>query len=162
MRKRILLCTAVLLTSVSGAFADGITPVDDAYSVLENGVLTIAAPGVLANDFASADFNPGSLRSLLDSGPSLGTLSDFSLIGSFTYTPNPEVYGVDTFKYAVLASTWSVDPIVSSTDATVTITIEQVPLPASLSFFVFGLSAIAVLSWWRRRIVRDLGASAQT
>ena len=95
---------------------------NDAYSVNNNGVLTVsAANGVLAND-TDADNNP--LTALLAniSGPvqpQHGTLT-FNADGSFTYTPTPFYYGTDTFSYNAF------DGAFLSNVATVTITVNKV------------------------------------
>jgi hypothetical protein len=56
---------------------------DDAYSVPDDEVLTVAAPGVLGND---TDADLDTLTASLVSGPSYGNLT-FNLDGSFVYTP---------------------------------------------------------------------------
>jgi len=91
----------------------GHTPVaiDDSYNARENTVLTIAAPGVLGND---TDVDGDPLTAVLDTGPPHGTLT-LNSNGFFTYTPNPDYNGVDTFKYKAY------DGIYYSNVATVTI-----------------------------------------
>ena len=68
---------------------------NDAYSVNEDGILTVAAPGVLAND---TDANGQTLTAALVTGPSNGTLT-LNADGSFTYTPNANYFGGDSFSY---------------------------------------------------------------
>lgn len=68
--------------------------VNDAYSAVKDTVLSIAAPGVLAND--SDDSGP--LSAVLLSGVSHGTLT-LNGNGSFTYTPGPGYTGTDSFAY---------------------------------------------------------------
>jgi VCBS repeat-containing protein len=72
------------------------TAVADSYSVNEDTVLTVAAPGVLAND---SDVDGDSLTATLVTSTTNGTLA-FNSNGSFTYTPNANFFGTDTFKYA--------------------------------------------------------------
>jgi VCBS repeat-containing protein len=67
----------------------------DAYTTLEDTVLNVSAPGVLAND---TDVDGDPLTSILVSGPSNGTLS-FNANGSFSYTPNANYNGSDSFTY---------------------------------------------------------------
>src|SRR5205823_5214791 len=64
---------------------DNTVPVakNDSYNTPENTVLTVSAPGVLAND---TDADSDSLSAILVSGPAHGTLG-FHADGSFTYTP---------------------------------------------------------------------------
>ena len=85
--------------------------VDDSYDVFHDRPLTVAANGVLGND-TDADSDP--LTALLESNPANGTLvlgSD----GSFTYTPNADFVGSDSFSYRAN------DGSESSAAATVTI-----------------------------------------
>ena len=67
---------------------------DDRFTVAEDGTLT---GKVLAND---TDADADTLTASLVSGPSHGTLT-LNDDGSFTYTPNENYYGTDTFSYAV-------------------------------------------------------------
>lgn len=90
--------------------------VDDAYSMAEDTVLTQAAPGVLAND-TDAESNP--LTAALVTGPAHGTLV-LNADGSFTYTPDADWFGVDTFTYMA-------NDGANSNVATVTITVTDVP-----------------------------------
>ena len=69
---------------------------DDAYSVDEDSVLTVAAPGVLAND-TDTD-GPDALTAHLASGPAHGSLT-LNAGGSFTYTPDADYNGTDSFTY---------------------------------------------------------------
>ena len=71
------------------------TAVDDAYETDEDTALVVPADGVLAND---TDPEPDPLAAVLESGPTNGDLS-LSGDGSFTYTPDPDFEGVDTFTY---------------------------------------------------------------
>jgi VCBS repeat-containing protein len=90
--------------------------VDDAYSVAEDGVLTVAARGVLIND---TDFDPSILTAILEVGPANGTLV-LNADGSFTYTPAANFHGTDTFTYTAN------DETLASNIATVTITVSSV------------------------------------
>ena len=90
--------------------------VNDAYETDEDTALTIAAPGVLAND---TDIDGDPLSSILASGPQHGTLS-LNADGSFVYTPEADFHGIDGFSY--LANDGSGDSQV----ATVTITVNPV------------------------------------
>ena len=75
----------------------GVPPiaVDDTYEVPEDTTLIVEAPGVLAND----DTSSGPLEALLVDGPTNGTVS-LNTDGSFTYTPNTDFSGIDTFVYS--------------------------------------------------------------
>ena len=70
---------------------------DDSYATAEDAALTIAAPGVLAND-TDADGDP--LAATMLSGPAHGALT-LNLDGSFTYTPDANYSGADSFTYGV-------------------------------------------------------------
>ncbi len=95
--------------------------VDDSYTTNEDTTLTVPAPGVLAND---TDINAANtLTAKLVTGPVNGTLT-LNADGSFTYTPNLNYNGPDSFTY--LANDGSAD---SPTAATVTITVNPVNDP---------------------------------
>ncbi|MDE8653109.1 tandem-95 repeat protein [Novosphingobium album (ex Liu et al. 2023)] len=91
--------------------------VADAYSVNEDNTLTVAlASGVLAND-TDADLDP--LTAVLVSGAAHGTLT-LNADGSFTYAPNADFHGEDTFTYKAN------DGTVNGNTATVTITVASI------------------------------------
>lgn len=91
--------------------------VNDSYTTDEDTVLAVdAANGVLSND-TDADHNSLTAEKLSD--PANGTLV-FNTDGSFTYTPNANWNGTDTFTYQAS------DGTASSNVATVTITIRSV------------------------------------
>jgi VCBS repeat-containing protein len=72
------------------------TATAEAYSTPEDTALTVAAPGVLAND---GDTDAGdSLRASVVTGPSHGTLA-LATGGGFTYTPASNYAGPDSFTY---------------------------------------------------------------
>ena len=70
---------------------------NDSYSIDENGILNVVAAGVLAND---TDIDGDPLTAVLVSGPTNGVLV-LNADGSFTYTPNANFNGMDTFTYRV-------------------------------------------------------------
>ena len=82
---------------------------DDAYAVDEDVVLNVAAPGVLSND---TDPELSALSAVLDTDVSSGTLV-LASDGSFTYTPNPDFNGVDSFTY--FANDGSANSLVAGT-----------------------------------------------
>jgi PKD repeat protein len=90
--------------------------VNDSYSTDEDTPLTVAAPGVLAND-SDVDGNP--LTAILVSGSGNGMLT-LNSDGSFSYTPVANFNGSDSFTY--VAS----DGLADSNIATVTIAVNPV------------------------------------
>lgn len=122
---------------------------EDAYAVAQDTTLTIANPGVLAND-ADGDGDP--LTAILLSPTAHGALifgDDAG--GGFTYTPNAGFSGQDSFTYRAS------DGTATSAEATVVITVEAVAPAADFSFTTSGLTAtfvdqtpnadIAVAAW---------------
>jgi len=89
---------------------------DGPYTVTEDATLTVVAPGILGND---TDVDPNSLTALLVTGPANGALT-LNGDGSFTYSPNPNFNGSDSFMYK--ANDGSID----SNVATVTISVTAV------------------------------------
>jgi VCBS repeat-containing protein len=98
----------------------------DSATVAEDTTLTVAAPGVLAND---ADPQGGPLTASLVTGPSHGTLV-LASSGGYTYRADPDWFGTDSFSYrafntnlysAPVAVTITVTPVndapVSAADA---------------------------------------------
>ena len=69
---------------------------DDAYTTTRNRAFFIAAPGVLAND-TDADGDP--TTAALATKPAHGTLT-LNANGSFSYVPNADFLGADSFTYA--------------------------------------------------------------
>lgn len=86
---------------------------DDSYTIEEGQTLNVGAPGVLGND---TDADGDRLSAVLASWPLHGAAA-LSSDGSFTYTPNPNWDGVDTFTYVAN------DGHADSDVATVTITV---------------------------------------
>jgi VCBS repeat-containing protein len=78
-----------------------------------------AGPGVLAND---TDVDANLLTAAVVSGPAHGTLT-LNANGTFSYTPNANFYGTDSFTYAAS------DGALTSNVATVTITVNHVNQP---------------------------------
>ncbi len=69
---------------------------NDAYSVLEDTTLTVAAPGVLGND---TDVDSTGLTASLLTGPANAGSFTLNADGSFTYVPEANFFGTDTFTY---------------------------------------------------------------
>jgi len=92
---------------------DAPTAADDSYNGTSDTLLTIAAPGVLAND---SDVDGDALSAVQVSPPASGTLT-LNSDGSFTYMPNAGFAGSDSFTYSAS------DGVASSNVATVTLNI---------------------------------------
>ena len=123
------------------------TATDDGYSTPEDTLLSVAAPGVLAND---TNPNTDPLTGVLQSGPSHGTLS-LKSDGSFDYTPAAGYYGSDTFTYVAN------DGANDSNVATVTIEVVQdLTPPAAPTGLRAVLDTIAVHLTWTASSERDL------
>lgn len=92
---------------------DGPVSVADAFEIAEDNVLMVGEDGVLAND---SDVDSSPLTVTLGTGPANGTV-ELASDGTFTYTPNADFAGEDSFTY--IAS----DGELSGTETTVTITV---------------------------------------
>jgi VCBS repeat-containing protein len=97
---------------------------NDSYITPQNATLTVAAPGVLAND-SDAENEP--LSASLVGGPSHGSLT-LNANGSLTYVPVAGYNGSDSFTYQVS------DPTSSGGTATVTIKVDAPPSAAADSY----------------------------
>ena len=111
------------LTSSSVTVTLTVTPVNHApvatansYSLNQDTVLNVAAPGVLGND---SDPDGNTITAQLVSSPSHGTLV-LNSNGSFTYTPASGYTGSDSFSYRAS------DGSLTSSSATVTLTVTPV------------------------------------
>ena len=87
----------VTVTINVGSVNDAPVAGDDTYSTNEDTILNIAAPGVLTND---TDADMDSLTVSLIAPPANGNVS-LLLDGSFSYTPNANFNGADTFVYEI-------------------------------------------------------------
>lgn len=116
-------------TGTGGALTDTdtilitINPVNDApvannngFSTAEDTGLTVPGAGVLGND---SDIDSAGLNAILVTGPVQGNLT-LNVNGSFTYTPNANFNGSDSFTYQAN------DGTLTSNIATVTITVTPV------------------------------------
>ena len=102
---------------------------DDAYSVNEDTILSVAVPGVLLNDVDSED---NQLTAVLGTSTSYGTLN-LKSDGSFTYTPNANFAGADSFTYRAN------DGALNSYVATVSITVNPASPTVTVQSIVMSL-----------------------
>ena len=77
------------------AVNDAPIAMNDVFSTAENTTLVIAGPGVLGND---TDIDLEALSAVLDTSPSSGNLT-LNANGSFTYSPETNFNGTDSFTY---------------------------------------------------------------
>ncbi len=89
---------------------------NDAYNVDEDTTLDVSAPGVLGND---SDVDNANLSAILVSDATHGNLT-LNSDGSFSYTPNANFHGSDSFTYR------AGDGSAQSNIATVSITVDPV------------------------------------
>jgi len=101
-------------------FKDQVIAVDDEYETDEDTTLTIVAPGVLANDI---DVDLNIMTAGLVMNVEHGTLT-LNGDGSFTYDPDPDFYGTDSFEYQLV--TYPAVQSLWTDEATVTITVNPV------------------------------------
>ncbi|MDH4152735.1 MAG: tandem-95 repeat protein, partial [Nitrospira sp.] len=90
---------------------------DDSYSLNEDGSLVEPADGVLLND---ADVDGNTITAVLVTGPTHATSFTLNPDGSFTYTPEADWFGTDTFTYKAN------DGTTDGNVATVTITVNPI------------------------------------
>ncbi len=93
---------------------------DDTYAVDEDGALDVPAPGVLEGD---TDAENGTLTAVLVDGPANDESFTLNPDGSFSYQPNADFNGTDTFTYKAN------DGKKSGNTATVTITVNPINDP---------------------------------
>ncbi len=101
-------------------FKDQVIAVDDEYETDEDTTLIIGAPGVLANDI---DVDLNIMTAGLVTNVEHGTLT-LNGDGSFTYDPDPDFYGTDSFEYQLV--TYPAPQSLWTDEATVTITVNPV------------------------------------
>jgi hypothetical protein len=146
-------------TLVGGFWGPTLLPlaVADSYIAVQDTLLVIAAPGILANDSAPGG---GQLTAVVGLVVPTGVLA-LAADGSFTYTPTPGFVGTDTFSYSAKAAG------LTSLPATVTITVLSAgggpggggggpnpgatPELSSIGLFGSGLLALGGAAWRRVR-----------
>ena len=116
---------------------------DDSYSVGEDAVVTITAPGVIGND---TDAENNSLTATLVGSPSNGNVIVYG-DGSFDYTPALAFAGTDTFTYTVS------DGVADSNTATVTITVtNNAPVAVADTYTMNEDTVLTIAAPWLARV----------
>jgi VCBS repeat-containing protein len=129
--------TAAITVTIDGVNDDP-TANPDAYGVNEDTVLVVGAAGVLAND--SDPDTTDTLSILLASGPANGAVT-LNADGSFSYTPDADFNGIDSFTYQ------AGDGTSASNVETVTITVAPVndaPVAGDTSYSVTNTDTLDV------------------
>ena len=109
----------VTVTVTVAAVNDAPVAAADGYITAEDTPITVAAPGVLAND---ADPDGDAITAILVTGPTSGTLA-FNANGGFTFTPQANTFGSSSFRYRLT------DGLLFSNPVTVTIILTPVNDP---------------------------------
>ncbi len=122
------------VATVSITVAAPPTANNDSYTTAENATLSVAAPGVLAND---TDPNGLPLTALRVANPGHGTLT-LNADGSFTYTPTTNFFGFDSFTYQAS------DGSTTSNVATVTLTVGGPPVATNDSYSTAENTAVSI------------------
>ncbi|HZM16165.1 MAG TPA: Ig-like domain-containing protein, partial [Candidatus Krumholzibacteria bacterium] len=118
----------VIETRPGGGGANAVpVAVDNGYSVVEDGVLTLAAPGVLGND---SDADGDALGLVLTASTTHGSLS-LAATGGFTYTPAANYNGPDSFTYVADDNRGGLEPAVVSLTVTA---VNDVPVAGDESY----------------------------
>ena len=124
-----------------------VSAVTDSYSTDEDAALVVAVPGVLGND---SDSNSGGnpLTATVGTGPAHGSLT-LNLDGSFTYTPNADFNGSDSFTYVADDGTYQGTGTVNITvnavnDAPVNTAPASVTASEDVAFSFTGANTISI------------------
>ncbi len=112
--------TSILVTRILSSNRPPVA-LNDAYAISEDTVLTVAAPGILAND---SDPDGNALKANLVAGPAHGALT-LNTNGSFTYRPATNYFGPDSFTYK--ANDGSLDSGIATVSLTIT-NLNEAPL----------------------------------
>ncbi len=118
---------SVSVTLSISAVNDAPIAANDSYSIAEDTLLSVSAPGVLGND---SDADGNTLSVTLLSGPTQGTLS-LNANGSFTYRPATNYNGADSFTYR--ASDGSLNSGVATVSLNVSV-VNDAPLAGADSY----------------------------
>jgi hypothetical protein len=118
-----LLDTFLLFGDPATKIAFNFTAVDDRVTIDEDASLTVSAQGLLKNDIHPENAD---LTVMVDEDVQNGVL-ELASDGSFTYLPDPNFFGVDTFTYH--ASDGEVNSNVAVVEITILPVDEKIFLP---------------------------------
>jgi len=135
----------------------GVAGENDIHSVLEDQILTVPAPGVLAND---SDPDGDTLTAVLISGVSHGTLA-LQANGSFIYTPTANYFGGDSFIYVANDGLTNSAPVVVSLTVTSVNDVPTFNVGASQRVN-FNAGAQSIANWASRISAGPANESAQS
>jgi hypothetical protein len=126
--------------AVTATFTAPPTATAEAFTTAFQTALVVPAPGLLGND----DANGGDgLTAVLVSNANHGTLT-LSGDGGFSYTPNPQFVGSDTFSYSAINSAGTSNTVI------VTIAVSQPTEPQPVSdFYVSSVVGNRVTVRWK-------------
>ena len=128
------------------------TSTNDTYSGTEGTPLSVAAPGVLANDTSNGG---GAMTAAVVANPASGTLT-LGSDGAFVYTPTTGFTGTDTFTYRAANASGP------GNVATVSIVVAAITTPQPPSNFrVIGRSGTTVTFAWTLPTIGPAPASLQ-
>ena len=119
-------CDTATVTVTINPADDPVTANDDSYTTPEDTPLNVSAPGVLTND--SYPDGLGTLTVVDDVDH--GTLT-LNADGSFTYTPDTDYNGTDTFEYKLCDADTGAQAPAECDTATVTLTVTPVDDPVT-------------------------------
>jgi len=145
----LILTVSLVVSTVTTVIAQENNPPvaeDDAYSTNQDAMLSVPAPGVLANDY---DVDGDSIEVYAAWAPSSGSLSIWD-DGHFKYTPNPGFSGSDTFRYFIRDNKGGtdyadVDITVVPVDVPVAVDIKPQSCPNPISLHSKGVLPVAIL-----------------
>ena len=122
---------SLVLVGCAAPVNDCPSAADDAYNAMKSTSLKVSAPGVLSND-ADPEGIPITVAS--NTQPSQGTVA-MNSNGSFTYTPNADYCGPDSFTYKATDGSCNA---ASQDDATVSIEVKCKPCEGGSSLAISG------------------------
>jgi len=113
----------------------------DSYSTPVNTALLVPAPGVLVNDSSPSGLPLGVV---LAAGPAHGSITLYG-DGAFTYTPNANYAGTDSFSYVASAGAASAAPAMVNITVSAATPASTTSIPTLSEWGLIGLSSLVGL-----------------